>query len=45
MDIKQAARNLTRFTKATRKRPIRVSTLTGEGIDKVKLAIKKLAAG
>lgn len=42
MDVKEAKKNLARFVKKFRKRPISVSTITGEGIDKLKLAMKKL---
>ncbi|MEI6807574.1 MAG: GTPase ObgE [bacterium] len=42
MDVKQAAKNLTRFTKKFRKRPICISATTGDGIDKLKIALKKL---
>ncbi|MEI6217573.1 MAG: Obg family GTPase CgtA, partial [bacterium] len=42
MDLEISAKNLARFTKKTRKKPILVSTITGEGIDKLKQALKKL---
>lgn len=44
MDVKQATKNLTRFVRKFRKRPIKVSAVTGEGIDKLKQALKKLQA-
>lgn len=44
MDVKAAAKNLIRFTRKTRKRPIRISAVTGKGLDKLKLALKKLVA-
>lgn len=42
MDLPEAKENIKEFRKRTRKRPISVSALTGEGLDKLKDAIYKL---
>jgi GTP-binding protein len=42
MDVPEAENNLKEFRKRTRKRPIPVSALTGEGLDKLRDAIHKL---
>lgn len=42
MDMPEAKENIKEFRKRTRKRPLMVSALTGEGLDKLKDAIAKL---
>ncbi len=41
MDLPEAADNLAAFRKATRTKPLRVSALTGEGIEDLKEALRK----
>ena len=42
MDLPEAKENIKEFRKRTRKRPIPVSALTGEGLDKLRAGIGKL---
>jgi len=42
MDVESAKKNLEKFVKKTHTRPIRLSAITGNGIDKLKAALKKL---
>jgi GTP-binding protein len=42
MDLPESEEHLAEFIRKTRKRPVRISALTGQGIDGLKEAIRKL---
>jgi GTP-binding protein len=45
MDLPEAAQNAARFAAETRTRPVRVSALTGDGVERLRAAIRRLCAG